>query len=78
MATFTGFKMVQVTNPNTQEVSKKLRVVSSLGEEFDLLTDVSVDDIKADRAAFLGKVIIKQGPFKPYALFRNSEVLEEF
>jgi hypothetical protein len=78
MATFTGFKMVQVTNPNTQEVSKKLRVVSSLGEEFDLLTDVTVEDIKADRATFLSKVIIKQGPFKPYALFRNSEVLEEF
>ena len=78
MATFTGFKMVQVTNPNTQEVSKKLRVVSSLGEEFDLLTDVSVADIKADRATFLSKVIIKQGPFKPYALFRNSEVWEEF
>ena len=78
MATFTGFKMVQVTNPNTSEVSKKLRVVNSNSEEFDLLTDLTVEAIKADRANILAKIIIKQGPFRPFAVIRQSEVLEEF
>lgn len=78
MPKFVKFMKVRVINPNTQESSEKLRVVNSEGMEYDVLTDMPIEDIKANRDSLLEKVIIKNGSFKPFAVFRMSEILEEF
>ena len=75
---FTKFIRVKVLNPNTQEESIKLRVVSSDNKEYDVLTDMPLEDIKTNRDSLLTKIIIKEGPYKPFAVFRLSEILEEF
>ena len=75
---FTKFRVVKVINPNTQEESTKLRAVTTDNKEFNILTDMPLDAIKADREALLAKIIIKEGPFGQFGVFRQSEILEEF
>lgn len=75
---FIGFLKVKVANPNTGEETEKLRVKADNGQEFDLLTDLSKEEIIAQRESLLKRVLIGKGPYKPYAYFRMSEILEEF
>jgi hypothetical protein len=75
---FIKFRVVKVVNPNTQEESTKLRAVTVDNKEFNILTDMPLDAIKADRNALLAKIIIKEGPYGQFGVFRMSEVLEEF
>lgn len=78
MENFTLFRVVKVVNPATGEESTKLRVVSSVGKEYNVLTDMPLETIKANKADLLTKIVIKDGQYGAYALFRKSEVLEEF
>lgn len=75
---FTKFIKVKVANPDTGETKEKIRVVSNQGREYDLLTELTQEEIVARRSEILSKIIIKDGPFKPFAVIRMSEVLEEF
>ncbi len=75
---FTKFRVVRVINPNTKEESTKLRAVTEDGKEFNILTDMPLADIKEQRDTLLAKIIIKEGPFGQFGVFRMSEILEEF
>jgi hypothetical protein len=75
---FKNFRVVKVMNPSTKEESIKLRAVTTDNKEFNILTDMPLDAIKADRNALLAKIIIKEGPYGQFGVFRMSEILEEF
>jgi hypothetical protein len=75
---FVGFLLVEVTNPNTGEVKKKLRVKSETGLEYNFLTEMSVEEVKAQKTELLSKIVLGEGPFGKFAMVRKSVVLEEF
>lgn len=75
---FTKFRVVKVINPNTQEESTKLRAVTVDGKEFNILTDMPLADIKEQRDTLLARIIIKEGQYGQFGVFRMSEILEEF
>ena len=73
-----GFSLVEATNPNTGDVTKKIRVNFDNAFSCNLLTDLTVEDIKKDRDAILGKIEVRDGEFGKYAIIRRITVLEEF
>jgi len=75
---FTKFLKGTTTNPSTGEIVQRIRVVADNNQEFNLLTDLTVDEIKKDRDNYLSKVVIMQGEFGFYARFRSMIVEEEF
>ena len=73
-----GFALVEATNPNTAEVTKKIRVKFDNMFSCNLLTDLTVEDIKKDRDAILGKIEVRDGEFGKYAIISRVTVLEKF
>jgi len=73
-----GFALVEATNPNNGEVTKKIRVKFDNMFSCNLLTDLTVDDIKKDRDNLLGKIEVREGEFGKYAIISRVTVLDEF
>lgn len=78
MSLFTGFRRVNVTNPNTGETKEKIQVVHKDGHVYTLLTDLTPEAIKAERDKVLGKIDLREGEFGTYAVITKAEILEEF
>ena len=78
MSKFISFRKVEVTNPTNGELVTKLHVVHADGHSYTLLTDLSVDEIKAQRAELLSKVVLCDGEFGTYAMFTRATIKEEF
>jgi len=77
MSQFTSIRRVQATNPNTGEMVEKLQVVHKDGHAYTLLTDLTVEQIKADKPALLEKVVLREGEYGTYAMFTRVTILEE-
>lgn len=77
MSQFISIRRVEATNPNTGAIVQKLQVVHKDGHAYTLLTDLTVDEIKADKAALLEKVVLRDGEFGAYAMFSRVKILEE-
>ena len=73
-----GFQKVKVLNPTTNVEVEKLRVSFDNGKSITLLTDLTVEQIKADRDKLLSKVVVCEGEFGQYCLFTKAELLEAF
>lgn len=73
-----GFMLVDATNPNTGEVVRKLRVTFDNSSSLPLLTDETVETIKASRDEFLAKVDVREGEFGKYCLFTKFNVIDKF
>ena len=73
-----GFSLVEATNPNTGDVTKKIRVNFDNAFSCNLLTDLTVEDIKKDRDTILGKIEVRDGEFGKYAIISRVTVLEKF
>lgn len=73
-----GFALVEATNPNNGEVTQKIRVKFDNMFSCNLLTDLTVEDIKKDRDALLGKIEVREGEFGKYAIISRVTVLDEF
>ena len=79
-----GFQLVEVTNPNTGETSKKLRVKFDNCSAINLLLpegktlDVAMTEIKANREDYLRKVQVFEGEFGKYCRFANATIEDEF
>lgn len=78
MSQFISFRRVNVTNPNNGETKEKIQVLHKDGHAYTLLTDLTAEQIKADREALLGKVTLHEGEFGTYAVFTRAEILENF
>jgi len=74
----TGFMLVEATNPTTSEVVKKIKVKFDNAMSFNLLTDLTVEDIKKDKDNLLAKVELREGEFGKFAVISRVTVLEEF
>ena len=75
---FVGFKLVEITNPTTAEVTQKLRVVGDNGLEYNFLTDLTVEQVKEKRNELLKNITLGEGPYGKFAMVRKSKVVEEF
>ena len=73
-----GFSLVEATNPNTGDITKKVRVKFDNGSSYNLLTDLTVEDIKKDRDNILKRVEVRDGEFGKFAIISKVTVLEEF
>ena len=69
----TGFKRVEVTNPNTGEIIQKIRVRFDNYQEFNLLTDLTVEEIKAEREELLKQRDEKARLIEQLEAIRNGE-----
>ena len=80
----TGFQLVEVTNPNTGETSKKIRVKFDTCVAINLLLpqdttlEKAIEDIKANREDYLRRVQVFEGEFGKYCRFSNATIDEEF
>lgn len=74
----TSFRLVEATNPNTSEVVKKIKVMFDNAMSYNLLTDLTVEDIKKDRDTLLAKVELREGEFGKFAVISRVTILEEF
>ena len=80
----TGFQLVEVTNPNTGETSKKIRIKFDTCIAINLLLpqdttlEKAMADIKANRDSFLAKVQVFEGEFGKYCRFSNATIEDEF
>ena len=80
----TGFQLVEVTNPTTGDVTKKLRVKFDTCVAINLLMprDTTLEalmvDIKANRDAYLAKVQVREGEFGQYCVFSLAKIEDEF
>lgn len=75
---FTKFRKVERLNPTSGEFVQKLVVVSDDNQEYTLLTDMSVEAIKANRDSLLASVKVIETAYGKCAVFNNTKVLEEF
>jgi len=73
-----GFMLVDATNPNTGEVVRKIRVTFDNSSSLPLLTDETVETIKAGKDAFLAKVDVREGEFGKYCVFTKFTVIDAF
>ena len=80
----TGFQLVEVTNPNSGETSKKIRVKFDTCTAINLLLpegktlEVAMSEIKANREEYLRKVQVFEGEFGKYCRFSNATIEDEF
>ena len=73
-----GFSLVEATNPKTGDITKKIRVKFDNASSYNLLTDLTVEEIKKDRDAILSKVELREGEFGKYAVISRVTVLKQF
>lgn len=73
-----GFKVVDVVNPVTAEVLRKVRVKFDNSEVINFLTDLSIDAIKADKDNILKNIEVRTGEFGKYCIVSKSTFVEEF
>ena len=73
-----NFTLVEATNPSTSEVVKKIKVKFDNAMSFNLVTDLTVEDIKKDRDTLLAKVELREGEFGKFAVISRVTILEEF
>ena len=73
-----GFSLVEATNPNTGDITKKIRVKFDNASSYNLLADLTVEEIKKDRDNILSKVELRDGEFGKYAVISRVTVLEQF
>lgn len=78
MSNFQSFRRVSVTNPTTGETREKIQVIHKDGHSYTLLTDLTVEQIKADREALLGKIDLREGEYGTYAVITRATILENF
>jgi len=78
MSQFISFQQVEVTNPTTGIVSTKFRVVHKDGHSYTLLTDLTKEQLIADKPALLGKITLYEGEFGTYAVITRAKILAEF
>lgn len=76
------FLKQEVVNPNTSEQSIRLAVKFDNGRVIRMyLGDATIDDtieaIKADKAAHIAKVVVRDGEFGEYCVFTRANTLEE-
>lgn len=76
------FLKQEVVNPNTSEQTIRLAVKFDNGKVLRMfLGDDSIDDtitlIKADRASYIAKVVVRDGEYGEYAMFSRAVTLEE-
>lgn len=71
------FQLVEVTNPATGDVVKKFRVLFNDLTTLSFVTDLSLEDIRAQKEELLPKVSIGEGQFGKYAYISRAKVLEE-
>ena len=76
--TFTAFRRVERVNPSTGEVVQKLVVIGDDNREYTYLTNLSVEDIKANRATLLATCRLIDTKHGQCAVSNSSTVLEEF
>lgn len=79
----TIFKLQEVINPNTGEVSQRISVVFDNGEVIRLYArdgvDAAVATIKANRELAINSVrVVRDGLFGAYCVLSNAKDLEEF
>ena len=73
-----GFKLVEVTNPESGEVKEKIKVVFDNCQEYFFLTNKSVEEIKASRSEVLSKITIREGDYGKYCIESKATLKEEF
>ena len=73
-----GFSLVEATNPNTGDITKKVRVKFDNATSYNLLTDLTVEDIKKDRDNILKRVEVREGEFGKFAVISKVTILEDF
>ena len=75
---FKAFRRVERLNPTTGEVIQKVVVVGDDNIEYSYLTNLSVDEIKANRDTLLASCRLIDTKYGKCAVSSSSTLLEEF
>lgn len=78
----TGFVLQEVVNPNTSEVSQRIAVRFDNGKVIRLYhpddsIESMVEKLKADKAEYAAKAVVRTGEYGDYVVFSRAKTLEE-